>query len=460
MSAQKNRHFEKVLVANRGEIALRIIRACRELGFPTVAVHSTVDADSLHVRFADEAVCIGPASPRLSYLNIPSIMSAAEITGADAIHPGYGFLSESAEFAGVCETCGIVFVGPAAASIHLLGDKIQARRAAQAAGLPLLPGSEGFLQDASEARRLAKKIGLPVILKAAAGGGGRGMKIIRELDKIEHAFEAASSEAKAAFGNGALFLERYVETPRHIEIQIVADNHGEMLHLGERECSVQRRHQKLIEEAPSSAVSPELRKKMGKDAVRLLKSVGYRSLGTVEFLLDENGRYYFMEVNTRIQVEHPVTEEVTGIDLAQLQLILAAGEHLPFHQQDVQIRGHAIECRVTAEDPNNFAPSPGTISAYHVPGGHGVRVDDAVSEGSKVLPTYDSMISKLIVHAQTRELAIARMRRALGEYVIEGVRTTLPFHQQALGEQAFVSGQYDTTFVQKMREGRVRNGVA
>lgn len=457
MSAHKTRPFEKVLVANRGEIALRIIRACREMGFPTVAVHSTADEDSLHVRFADESVCIGPPSPRLSYLNIPALMSAAEITGADAIHPGYGFLSESSEFAGVCETCDLVFIGPAAASIHLLGDKIQARAAAKAAGIPLLPGSDGFLANADEARELAEKIGLPVILKAAAGGGGRGMKIIRDLDNIAQAFAAASAEAESSFGNGAMFLERYVEKPRHIEIQIVADNYGEMIHLGERECSVQRRHQKLIEEAPSTAIDEKLRQRMGKDAVRLLKSVGYRSLGTVEFLLDEEGRYYFMEVNTRIQVEHPVTEEVTGIDLAQLQLFLAAGEHLPYKQQDIKIRGHAIECRITAEDAINFAPSPGKISAYHVPGGHGVRVDDAVSEGSEVLPTYDSLIAKLIVHARSRDLAIARMRRALGEYVVEGVRSAIPFHMQALAEDAFVSGHYDTSFVQKMREGRVRN---
>ncbi|MFH1808634.1 MAG: acetyl-CoA carboxylase biotin carboxylase subunit [Pseudomonadota bacterium] len=446
------RPFEKILVANRGEIALRIIRAAQELGIPTVAVHSTADADSLHVRFADEAICIGPPPARDSYLNIPAIMSAAEITGADAIHPGYGFLAESAQFAGVCETCGIEFIGPSAASIHLLGNKIEARRAAQTAGLPLLPGSDGVITDATHAAQLVREIGLPVILKAAAGGGGRGMKVIRDVENLEQAFESASSEAKAAFGDGSMFLERYVEQPRHVEIQIAADAHGHIVHLGERECSVQRRHQKLIEESPSPAVDAALRARMGSDAVQLLKSVGYRNLGTVEMLLDEQGRYYFMEVNTRIQVEHPVTEQVTGIDLAQLQIRIAAGERLPFTQDKIVLRGHAIECRVTAEDPNNFAPSPGTITAYNKPGGLGVRVDDAVCDGSKVLPTYDSMIAKLIVWADSRDQAIARMRRALSEYIIEGVRTSIPFHLRALNSPLFQSGRYDTTFVQKLRE--------
>jgi len=379
-------------------------------------------------------------------------MSAAEIAGADAIHPGYGFLAENAEFAGICETCGICFIGPTAASIRLLGNKVEARAAAEAAGLQLLPGSRGTLQNAAEARALAQEIGLPVILKAAAGGGGRGMKVVRELDNIERAFDAAATEARAAFGDDSMFLERYVERSRHVEIQVAADHHGRIVHLGERECSVQRRHQKLIEESPSPALTPELRERMGKDAVALLKRVGYRSLGTVEMLLDEEGRHYFMEVNTRVQVEHPVTETVTGIDLVQLQLQLAAGERLPFTQREIKLRGHAIECRIMAEDPNNFAPSPGTITAYHPPGGFGVRVDGAVCEAYKVSPAYDSLLAKLIASGQNREQAIARMLRALNEYIIEGVRTTIPFHTRAIDSELFRSGDYDTTFVQKLRD--------
>ncbi|MBN2362269.1 MAG: acetyl-CoA carboxylase biotin carboxylase subunit [Deltaproteobacteria bacterium] len=448
--------FEKLLIANRGEIALRVIRAARELGIPTVAIHSTADADSLHVRLADESICVGPASVQQSYLNVPSIMSAAEVIGADAIHPGYGFLSENASFAGVCETCGIAFIGPTAANIRLLGNKIEARAAARRAGMPLLPGSDGALENPRQAAKLVQEIGLPVILKAAAGGGGRGMKIIRDTQNLERALEAAASEAAASFGDGSLFLERYIDEPHHIEIQVVADQHGNAVHLGERECSVQRRHQKLIEESPSPALDDGLRQRMGQAAVRLLESVGYRSLGTVEMLLDDQGCFYFMEVNTRIQVEHPVTEAVTGIDLVQLQLRLAAGEKLPFAQDAVRLRGHAIECRVMAEDPNNFAPSPGTITAYHEPGGFGVRVDSAVCEHFKVLPAYDSLLAKLIARGETRPQAIARMQRALHEYIIEGVRTTIPFHQRALDSKLFASGDYNTTFVQKLRESEAK----
>ena len=452
MTAPRPRPFDKLLIANRGEIALRVIRAARELGITTVAIHSTADADSLHVRFADESICVGPAALSESYLNIPSIMSAAEIAGADAIHPGYGFLAESPEFAGVCETLGVRFVGPSAESIRLLGNKVEARAAAQAAGLRLLPGSAGAVTSAAEAEGLARDIGMPVILKASAGGGGRGMKVVRELGNIDLAFDAASSEAKAAFGDGSLFLERYVEQPRHIEIQVVIDDHGRALHLGERECSVQRRHQKLIEESPSPAITPELREQMGRDAVALLKGLGYRNLGTVELLLDEEGRYYFMEVNTRVQVEHPVTETVTGIDLVKLQLRIAAGQKILFNQDEVHMRGHAIECRVMAEDPNNFAPSPGTITAYHPPGGFGVRVDGAVCENYKVSPSYDSLLAKLITFGADRNEAIARMLRALDEYIVEGVRTTIPFHLRAIDSPLFRSGKYDTTFVAKLRE--------
>lgn len=452
MAVRRSIPFEKILVANRGEIALRIIRGARELGIPCVAVHSTADADSLHVRFADESICIGPASPLESYLNIPAIMSAAEITGADAIHPGYGFLAENAEFADICESCGIQFIGPTAANIRLLGDKLAARAAARRAGLSLLPGSDAAVTSAREAQRLVREIGLPALLKAAAGGGGRGMKLIRDEAELEHAFVSASHEARAAFGDGALFLERYIERPRHVEVQVVADAHGNVVHLGERECSVQRRHQKLIEESPSPAVSTQQRERMGRDAVALIKSVGYRNLATVEAVLDEQGRYFFLEVNTRIQVEHPVTEMTTGIDLVQLQIRIAAGERLPFDQEQVHQSGHAIECRITAEDPYNFAPSPGIITGYHSPGGFGVRIDGAVCENYKVQPVYDSLLDKLIVHGNDREEALARMRRALMEYIVEGVRTTIPFHLKAIATEQFQSGRYDTTLVQQMRD--------
>ena len=442
--------FKKVLIANRGEIALRVIRACKELGVATVAVHSTADANALHVRFADESVCIGPPPSKESYLNVPALLSAAEITRADAIHPGYGFLSENAEFAEVCQKCQIAFIGPRPEHIRLMGNKVRARDAAKAAGLPLLPGSPGVLKSAQEAEALAKEIGYPVILKAAAGGGGRGMKIVREPRAIAQAFATASAEAVNAFSNGDMYLERYVEKPRHIEIQIVGDNFGNVVHLFERECSVQRRHQKLIEESPSMAVSPALREEMGRVSVEAMKSIGYSNLGTIEYLMDEKGRFYFMEMNTRVQVEHPVTEQVTGVDLVRTQLLLAAGEKLWFKQEDLSIKGAAIECRVNAEDPVTFAPWPGKITAYNPPGGLGVRIDSAAYENYTIPPHYDSLVAKLIVTADTRELAIKRMQRALSEYVVQGIRTNIPFHRAALQEESFIRGEYDTRFVERM----------
>jgi acetyl-CoA carboxylase biotin carboxylase subunit len=443
--------FKKVLIANRGEIALRIIRACRELGISTVAVHSTADANALHVRFADEAVCIGPPPSKESYLNVPALLSAAEITRADAIHPGYGFLSENAEFAEVCAKCKIGFIGPRPDVIRLMGNKVRAKEAAREAGLPLLPGSPGVLKSADEAVEVANEIGFPVILKAAAGGGGRGMKIVRDPRAIAQAFATASAEAVAAFSNGDMYLERYVEKPRHIEIQIVADNHGNVVHLGERECSVQRRHQKLIEESPSPGVSPELRAEMGRVSVDAMKRINYSNVGTIEFLMDEQRRFYFMEMNTRIQVEHPVTEQVTGVDLLRTQILLAAGEPLPFTQEQVTMKGAAIECRVNAEDPVTFAPWPGKITAYSAPGGLGVRVDSAAYENYVVQPHYDSLVAKLIVTAEDRPTAIRRMKRALAEYVVQGIRTNIPFHRAALDEDAFVQGAYDTRFVEHMQ---------
>jgi len=442
--------FKKVLIANRGEIALRVIRACRELGIATVAVHSTADANALHVRFADESVCIGPPPSRDSYLNVPALLSAAEITRADAIHPGYGFLSENAEFAEVCQKCQITFIGPKPEHIRLMGNKVRARDAAKAAGLPLLPGSPGVLKSAAEAEELAKEIGFPVILKAAAGGGGRGMKIVREPRALAQAFATASAEAVNAFSNGDMYLERYVEKPRHIEIQIVGDVYGNVVHLFERECSVQRRHQKLIEEAPSMAVSPALREEMGRVSVNAMKQIGYSNLGTIEYLLDENGRFYFMEMNTRVQVEHPVTEQITGVDLLRTQLLLAGGEKLAFKQEDLSIKAAAIECRVNAEDPVTFAPWPGKITAYNPPGGLGVRVDSAAYENYTIPAHYDSLVAKLIVTADDRDLAIRRMQRALSEYVIQGIRTNIPFHRAALQEESFIRGEYDTRFVERM----------
>jgi acetyl-CoA carboxylase biotin carboxylase subunit len=446
--------FKKILVANRGEIALRVMRAARELGIPTVAVYSTADAESLHVKFADEAVCIGPPSPKESYLSIPAIISAAEISAADAIHPGYGFLSENPNFAQICKLCGFKFIGPEADLIRTMGDKITARETMRKAGLPILPGSREALTDEASALEIAREIGTPVIIKAAAGGGGRGMKIVWKEEDLAAAVSVARAEAEAAFGNGAVYVERYVTKPRHIEFQVAADEHGNVVHLGERECSVQRRHQKLIEESPSPGVTPELRERMGATIVAALKKLGYTNVGTVELLMDERGELYFMEMNTRIQVEHPVTEMVTGIDLVRLQIEVAAGKPLPFTQADIKMRGHAIECRVNAEDPDTFAPSPGHITAYHMPGGPGVRVDSFVTTDATVLPYYDSMVAKLIVHDTSRDAAIARMRAALRECVVEGIKTNVPFHRRAMTDAEFTSGVYDTRIVERMMARR------
>ena len=442
--------FKKVLIANRGEIALRVIRACKELGIATVAVHSTADAESLHVRFADEAICIGPPQSKDSYLNVRALLTAADITGADAIHPGYGFLSERADFAEMVVKLGLSFIGPRPEMLRLMGNKVSARAAAEKAGLPLLPGSRGVLATPEEAEALANEIGFPVILKAASGGGGRGMKIVREEAGIRQAFETASREALAAFGDGTMYLERYVEEPRHIELQIVADEHGNMICLGERECSVQRRHQKMIEEAPSPAVSPALRTEMIEVALKAMKEIRYNNVGTIEFLMDEKGLYYFMEMNTRIQVEHPVTEQVYGLDLLREQIRLAAGELLGRTQDQVIPLAHSIECRINAEDPITFAPSPGRITGYHQPGGYGVRVDTMAYEQYKVQPYYDSLVAKLIVTGATREIALKRMMRALNEYVIEGIKTNIAFHKRVLTFPAFAEGRYDTRIVDQI----------
>ena len=442
--------FKKVLIANRGEIALRVLRACKELGIATVAVHSTADAESLHVRFADEAICIGPPQSKQSYLNVRALLAAADVTGADAIHPGYGFLSENAEFAEMVTKMGLKFIGPRPEMIRLMGNKVAAREAMEKAGLPLLPGARGKLADAAEAEKIAEEVGYPVILKAAAGGGGRGMKICRERSQVRQLFDTASNEALAAFGDGSMYLERYVEQPRHIEMQIVADEHGHVLHLGERECSVQRRHQKLIEEAPSPAVTPELRREMGEVALSAMRRVGYNNVGTIEFLMDEKGRYYFMEMNTRIQVEHPVTEQVYRLDLVREQIRLSSGLTLERTQESVVPGSHSIECRVNAEDPVTFAPSPGKITGYHQPGGYGVRVDTMAYEQYKVQPYYDSLVAKLVITGATREIALKRAMRALNEYVIEGIKTNIPFHKRVLTHPGFIAGRYDTRIVEQI----------
>jgi acetyl-CoA carboxylase biotin carboxylase subunit len=439
--------FQKVLIANRGEIALRIIRACRELGIKTVAVYSEADRNSLHVRYADEDVCIGPARSGKSYLSIAQILSAAEITDAEAIHPGYGFLAENADFAELCGQCKIKFIGPSPEAIRRMGDKSEAKRTMKAAGVPILPGSDGLVASSGEARELANKIGYPVIIKATAGGGGRGMRIAHTDVSLANAFAQAQSEAESAFGNSGVYIEKYVMRPKHVEIQILGDSRGSVIHLGERDCSIQRRHQKLIEEAPCVAVDEKLRREMGDAAVKAARAVAYEGAGTVEFLLDGR-KFYFMEMNTRIQVEHPVTEEVTGIDLIQQQLLIAAGERVPKSQRHVKIEGHAIEFRVNAEDPdNNFTPSPGKITAYHVPGGPGVRVDSHVYAEYVVPPDYDSMIAKLIISAPTRQMAIRRARRALDEFVVEGIKTTIPLLQRILRHERFLSGQFTTNFL-------------
>jgi acetyl-CoA carboxylase biotin carboxylase subunit len=443
--------IQKLLIANRGEIALRVIRACRELGIQTVAVYSRADEDALHVRFADEAVCIGPPPSTDSYLNIPRLISAVEVTNADAIHPGYGFLAENPEFADICESHGIVFVGPAAKTIQKMGDKALARKTMQAAGVPITPGSDGELENADHARSVAQEMGFPVILKAVAGGGGKGMRIVRDLDHIEIAFDMASAEALSGFKNPALYIEKYIENPRHIEIQIIADQQGHTVFIGERDCSIQRRHQKLIEESPSPAVDAELRKKMGETAVKAAKAVGYHSTGTVEFLMDGEGKFYFMEMNTRIQVEHPVTEMISGMDLVKDQIRVANEEELGYAQKDIKLTGHAIECRINAENPDRqFLPTPGKITSFHVPGGPGVRVDTHVYAGYQVPPYYDSLIAKLITHGRDRDEAIIRMKRALNEFIVEGIPTTIPFHLLVLEHETFRTGKYHTGVLEQI----------
>jgi acetyl-CoA carboxylase biotin carboxylase subunit len=441
--------FRKVLIANRGEIALRVIRACKELGIRTVAVFSEADRESLHVRFADEEVCIGPPPARESYLNIPRIIAAAEITGADAIHPGYGFLAENAEFSEICERSGITFIGPTPTQIRLMGDKAAARRTMREVGVPIVPGTD-VLQDPEEALGIARDIGFPVLIKAAAGGGGKGMRVAKDEEEFPKQFSMARNEAGATFGDDSVYVEKYLARPRHIEFQILGDQHGRVVHLGERDCSVQRRHQKLIEEALSPAMTPELRARMGDAAVRGAKAIEYVGAGTIEFLLDEDGSFYFMEMNTRIQVEHPVTEMVTGYDLVKEQIRAAAGLPLSV-AETVEFRGHAIECRINAEDPSrNFAPSPGMVQTFHPPGGPGVRMDTHVYAGYRVPPFYDSLLAKVIAHGSTREEALARMRNALSSFVLEGVHTTIPFLLQVLDHPDFVAGEIDTKFLERM----------
>lgn len=442
--------FKKILIANRGEIALRIIRACREMRIRTVVVYSEADRDSLPVRFADEAYCIGPPASANSYLNIANIISVAELSGAEAIHPGYGFLSENAHFAEVCESCGITFIGPSAEAIERMGNKSEARKTMMEAGVPVVPGSEGIIRDKEEALEIAEKIGYPVLIKASAGGGGKGMRVAHNSDDLISSINAAQNEAAAAFGDAGVYLEKYVEEPRHVEFQILGDKHGNIINLGERDCSVQRRNQKLLEEAPSVALTPSLRRRMGEMAVKAAKAVNYYNAGTVEFLLDKNNNFYFIEMNTRIQVEHPVTEMVIGIDLIKEQIRIAAGEPLGYKQSDIKIKGWAIECRINAEDPEkNFMPCPGKIDAYLPPGGPWVRMDSAVYQGYKVPPFYDSMIGKLIVWGENRECAIARMERALSEFIIEGIPTTISFQKKILSNAFYKKGEVYTNFIQR-----------
>ncbi|MGD9678019.1 MAG: acetyl-CoA carboxylase biotin carboxylase subunit [Vulcanibacillus sp.] len=441
--------FKKVLVANRGEIAVRIIRACKEMGISTVAIFSEVDRDSLHVRLADEAYCIGPKSSKDSYLNFTNIITIANLTGSDAIHPGYGFLSENPEFAEICLNCHIEFIGPSPEAIQRMGDKATAKETMINAGVPTVPGSDGIIEDIDNAIFVAEEIGFPVIIKATAGGGGKGMRLAYSKEDLINSMNMASQEAESTFGNSKVYLEKYLEEPRHIEIQILADKYGSVIHLGERDCSIQRRHQKLLEEAPSPVLTDELRKDMGDAAVKAAKAVKYHGVGTVEFLL-EKGKFYFMEMNTRIQVEHPITEQITGVDLVKEQIKVAAGEALSYIQEDIKIKGWSIECRINAENPaKNFMPSPGKIKFYLPPGGIGVRVDSSVYSGYEISPYYDSMISKLIVWGNNREEAISRMKRALGEFIIDGVNTTIPFHQKLLNHEAYIKGEYDTKFLEK-----------
>ena len=440
--------FDKILIANRGEIALRILRACKELGIATVAVHSTADSDAMHVRLADESVCIGPPPARDSYLNIPALIAACEITGADAIHPGYGFLSENARFAEVLDHHGIAFIGPKAEHIRIMGDKIEAKRTARSLGIPCVPGSEGGIQDDADAKRVAAEIGFPVLVKAAAGGGGRGMKVARSEDDLSDALATARAEAKAAFGDDAVYLEKYLEKPRHIEIQVLGDGLGDAIHLGERDCSLQRRHQKVWEEAPSPALNDEERRRIGTTVASAMRELGYKGAGTVEFLY-EDGAFYFIEMNTRVQVEHPVTEMITGIDIVNEQIRLAAGSPLSVTQDEVRFDGHAIECRINAEHPSTFRPSPGLISYFHPPGGLGVRVDSAAYQGYRIPPHYDSLIGKLIVHGRTRTECLMRLRRALDEFVVDGVETTLPLFRTLVRNLDIQNGAYDIHWLEQ-----------
>jgi acetyl-CoA carboxylase biotin carboxylase subunit len=449
--------FKKILIANRGEIALRIIFACRELRIKTVAIYSEADENSLHVRFADEDVCIGPARSADSYLNVPAVISAAEITGADAIHPGYGFLSESAYLAEVCEACHIKFIGPDPQVIRLMGDKARARRVMKKAGVPVLPGSDGPVENDEKALKFAKDIGYPIMIKATAGGGGRGMRIVRVPSELSQAVKVAQREAEASFGVGDVYIEKYIESPRHIEFQILGDHHGSVVHLGERECSIQRRHQKLIEESPSPALSEKMRRKLGTIVIDAAKAVQYSNAGTFEFLMDQDGRFYFMEANTRLQVEHPVTEMVTGVDIVKEQIRIAAGERLSFRQSEVTFTGHAIECRVNAEDPETFVPSPGLVPVFSVPGGPGVRVETAAHSDCTISPYYDSMIAKIITHGRDRQEAIARMRRTLEMTVVEGIKTTIPLHLRILDDPEFLAGKVSTSFMERFL-GRPRAG--
>jgi acetyl-CoA carboxylase biotin carboxylase subunit len=440
--------FQKILIANRGEIALRIQRACRELGIPSVAVHSTADADAMHVRLADESVCIGPPAAKDSYLNIPAILSAALVTGAEAIHPGYGFLAENARFAEMVEAHGLTFIGPSPAHIRMMGDKIEARRAIAKLGVPLVPGSDGAVPDLARARDTAGHIGYPVVIKATAGGGGRGMKVARDAASLDEAFQVARTEARAGFGNDAVYIEKYLDHPRHIELQVLADGHGNVVHFGERDCSLQRRHQKVLEEAGSPALSIGARDRLGATATAALATLGYRNAGTLEFLY-QDGQFSFIEMNTRLQVEHPVTEMVCGIDLVREQIRIAAGAPLGYAQDDIRFSGHAIECRITAEDPTSFMPTPGRVTAFHAPGGLGVRVDSALYAGYVVPPYYDSLVAKLIVHAPTRADAISRLRRALDEFAIVGIQTTIPLHQRIVEDAAFQRGDHTIHWLER-----------
>ncbi len=443
--------FEKVLIANRGEIALRLHRACREMGIRTVAVHSTADADAMHVRLADEAVCIGPPPAMESYLNIPSILAAAEITGSEGIHPGYGFLSENAEFAQIVDEHGYTFIGPTEQHIRIMGDKIQAKQTVRELGIPVVPGSDGAVTDPEEAKALADKMGYPVLIKAASGGGGRGMKLVREAGEFKTALAACRMESKAAFGDDAVYIEKYLERPRHIEVQVIGDGTGKVVHLGERDCSLQRRNQKVLEEAPSPALNDAARKQIGQVVVEALSKIKYTSLGTVEFLY-EDGEFYFIEMNTRLQVEHPVTEAITGIDLVREQIRIAAGAPLSFSQEDIRFSGHAIECRINAEHPRTFVPSPGQVGDFHAPGGLGVRVDSGLYAGYRIPPHYDSLIAKLVVHATTRDECLMRLNRALGEFVIDGIEVNIPLHMEMIQQQNFIDGDYHIHWLEEFLE--------